>query len=94
MKYEEYIELGLNGKDPLKIILKGSIEKSQDNKIGVVSIVFATTDRDLAKEKINYLISQSNNKSNYYMIYSVPLNLDLTTLEHYPSIAIKKDDLK
>ena len=30
---------------------------------------------------------------NYYMVYSVPLNVDLTELSHYPSIAISKDDL-
>ena len=29
----------------------------------------------------------------YYMVYSVPLNVDLTELSHYPSIAISKDDL-
>jgi len=28
------------------------------------------------------------------MVYSVPLNVDLTELSHYPSIAISKDDLQ
>lgn len=32
--------------------------------------------------------------NNYYMVCSVPLNVDLTELTHYPSIAITKDDLE
>ena len=54
MEYEKYIEQGLNGEAPLKLI----------------------------------------NPNNYYMVYSVPLNVDLTELTHYPSIAITKDDLE
>ena len=57
----------------------------------VVSVVYATNDKGLAEQKMNELIAA--NPNNYYMVYSVPLNVDLTELSHYPSIAISKDDL-
>ncbi len=91
MEYNDYIQQGLNGEAPLKLILCGNVQGEKD-KVGVVSVVFATTDMFLAKEKINQLIT--NNPDNYYMVYSVPLNVDLTELTHYPSIAITRDDLQ
>ncbi len=92
MEYEEYIKQGLNGEAPLKIILCGNIQCAENDKIGVVSVVYATNDKDLAEQKIHELTAA--NPNNYYMIYSVPLNVDLTKLSHYPSIAITKDDLQ
>ena len=92
MEYEEYIKQGLNGEAPLKIILCGNIQFAENDKIGVVSVVYATNDKDLAEQKIHELTAA--NPNNYYMIYSVPLNVDLTKLSHYPSIAITKDDLQ
>ena len=92
MEYEEYIKQGLNGEAPLKIILCGNIQCAENDKIGVVSVVYATNDKALAKQKMNELIAV--NPNNYYKVYSVPLNVDLTELSHYPSIAISKDDLK
>ena len=59
MNYEDYIEQGLNGEAPLKLIMRGSIQNSGNEKV-----------------------------------YSVPLDVDLTTLSHYPSIAISGDDLR
>lgn len=92
MEYKDYIKQGLNGNAPLKIILCGNIQGTENDKVGVVSVVYATNDKDLAEEKMNELIAV--NPNNYYMIYSVPLNVDLTKLSHYPSIAISKDDLQ
>lgn len=92
MTQAEYIAWGLGGEEPLKIIMKGSVEAHDRRKIGVVSVVFATTNRELAQEKIEELITASDPQS-YYMVYSMPLDTDLTTLTHYPSIAISKDDL-
>lgn len=92
MEYKDYIKLGLNGEESLKLILCGSVESSEDDKTGVVSVVYATNDRTLAEEKIKELVN--TNSDNYYMIYSVPLDVDLTTLTHYPSIAITKSDLQ
>ena len=93
MEYKDYIELGLNGEDPLKLILCGSVESKDNNKIGVVAVVYATTDKNLAEQKMQELLGDTNNSDKYYMVYSVPLNTDLTTLEHYPSIEITKNDL-
>lgn len=92
MEYKDYIEQGLNDESPLKLILCGSVEGEKEDKIGVVSVVFATNDRSIAKQKISELINK--NPDNYYMVYSVPLDVDLTELAHYPSIEITKDDLQ
>lgn len=56
-------------------------------------MVFATMDKMQAKDKIDNLIFTSPNSNDYYMVYSVPLDTDLTKLEHFPSIAITKSDL-
>ncbi len=92
MEYEKYIEQGLNGEAPLKLILCGNVESTKNDKVGVVSVVFATNDKNLAEQKIHELTAA--NPNNYYMDYSVPLNVDLTELTHYPSIAITKDNLE
>ncbi|MCI8533917.1 MAG: hypothetical protein HFI18_15595 [Lachnospiraceae bacterium] len=82
----------MNGSAPLKLILCGNIQDTENDKAGVVSVVYATNDKDLAEQKMKDLIA--GNPDNYYMVYSVPLNVDLTELSHYPSIAISKDDLQ
>ena len=92
MEYTDYIELGLNGEAPLKLILCGNGQGENSNKIGVVSVVFATNDKSLAEQKIHELTAE--NPDHYYMVYSVPLNTDLTKLTHYPSIEITKEDLQ
>ena len=92
MEYEKYIEQGLNGEAPLKLILCGNVQSTENDKVGVVSVVFATNDKNLAEQKIHELTA--TNPNDYYMVYSVPLNVDLTELAHYPSIAITKDDLE
>ena len=80
--------------DRVRMILCGNIEESRINpseKIGVVSVVFVSTEEDKIKIKLKEL--QDKNPENFYMEYVTPLNVDLTNLEHYPSIAISKDDL-
>lgn len=91
MEYEEYVKLGLDGEASLKLILCGNVQCEENEKIGVVSVVFATNDRELAEQKIRELASA--NPDDYYMVYSVPLDTDLTKLAHFPSIAITKGDL-
>jgi len=88
MEYKDYIKQGLNGNAPLKLILCGNIQGTENDKVGVVSVIYATNDKDLAEQKMNELIAV--NPDNYYMVYSVPLNVDLTELSHYPSIAISE----
>lgn len=55
-------------------------------------MAYATLDKKLAESKIRELAAE--NPGHYYMVYSVPLDVDLTTLSHYPSIAISGDDLR
>lgn len=92
MDYEGFIKQGLDGEAPLKLILCGNVEDKDNDKVGVVSVVYATEDRALAQQKIRELAEA--NPENYYMVYSVPLNVDLTGLDHYPSIEISKSDLQ
>jgi len=92
MDYQDYVHMGLNGEAPLKLILCGNVEALNGNKVGVVSVVYATNDKILAEQKIKSL--QEKNPENYYMVYSVPLDTDLDMLSHYPSIEITKDDLQ
>lgn len=91
MDYQDYVKLGLNDENTLKLILSGSVQNNDNDKVGVVSVVYATNDRNLAQQKLIKLTQA--NPANYYMVYSVPLDTDLTTLNHYPSIAITKEDL-
>ena len=92
MNTAEYIEQGLNGTAPLKVILCGSIQETDNMRVGVVSVVFATMDKEAAQKRISNLMVE--NPNHYYMVYSVPLDCDLTTLSHYPSIEISKEDLQ
>lgn len=75
----------------INLICKGSIESMENEKVGVVSVVFISYDADISKQKLQEYIK--NDTENVYMLYCVPLDTDLATLEHYPSIAITKDDL-
>ncbi|MCI8628823.1 MAG: hypothetical protein HFE57_04850 [Firmicutes bacterium] len=75
----------------LNLICKGSIENMKNEKVGVVSVVYVSYDANLSKQKLQEYIEKDT--ESIYMLYCVPLDTDLTTLEHYPSIAITKDDL-
>ena len=90
--YEEYIQQGLGGEAPLKVILCGNVEEAEKDKIGVVSVVYATEKKEWAEQKIRELTKAHPER--YYMVYSVPLDVDLTELSHYPSIAISRENLE
>lgn len=81
---------GLHGESPL--ILCGNIQGAENDKVGVVSVVYATKKKDLAGQQLHERMTA--NPDNYYMIYRVPLDIKLTTLAHYSSIAITKRDLQ
>lgn len=93
MNHEELIEVGLSGPAPLKIIMRGSVLNNRDEKVGVVSIVYVTMDKIQAKNKIHELVTGNTRPQDYYMVYSVPVDTDLTKLDHFPSIAITPSDL-
>ena len=78
----------------IRMILCGSVEGSRanpDEKVGVVSVVYVSNDADKIKSTLKAL--QEANPENFYMEYEVPVDTDLTTLAHYPSIEISKEDL-
>ena len=89
---DELIEIGLNGDSPLKVILKGETTLHNGEKIGVVSLVYATIEKEKARNRLNKFLETATPEQ-YYMVYSVPLDTDLTKLSHYPSIALTKEDL-
>lgn len=81
--------------DMIRLILCGNVENSRVNpaeKVGVVSVVYVSTEEEKIKTKLDEL--QNKNPNNFYMEYAVPMNIELTTLEHYPSIEISKEDLQ
>lgn len=81
-----------NKRHSLKVVICGGIRKEGEEKVGVVSLVYITHDRNSAQEKMQEMIV--NNPDNCYMVYDVPLDMDLTTLAQYPSMAICKSDLE
>lgn len=54
--------------------------------------MYVTEKKELAEQKIRELAEAHSER--YYMVYSVPLDVDLTELSHYPSIAISREDLE
>lgn len=92
MEYADYVRQGLDGEARLKLILCGSIQDMGPGRAGVVPVVYATENKDLAEQKIHALAAA--NPEHYYMVYSVPLDTDLTELPHHPSIAVTEDDFR
>lgn len=81
--------------DSIKMILCGSVEKSHtkpEENVGVVSVVYVSNDEAKCKEVIATLKNAYPDR--YYMEYTTPLDVDLTSLNHYPSIEISKEDLQ
>ena len=57
---------GLHGESPLKLILCGNIQGAENDKVGVVSVVYATKKKDLAEQQLHERMTA--NPDNYYMI--------------------------
>lgn len=87
-----WLEYGLESISDLKIIMKGSIESNESDKIGVVSLIYASSDVDKIKE-IYDEVTEKDSES-YYMIYGINLDQRLDSQMHYPSIAIERSDLE
>ena len=96
MTDEKLVQVGLNGKDSLKMILSGYVEESgnenSEEKIGVVSVMFVSENKELISKKMEEF--EAKYPERYFMVYSVPLDTELEELDHYPSIAIFESDLK
>ncbi|MGT2935017.1 phosphoribosylaminoimidazole carboxylase [Streptococcus castoreus] len=74
----------------LKMIVHAYVENSKE--IAVVEVVFASTDAQTISEKMAELTNQFPN--DYLAVYDLPLDIDLPTLPHYPSVAISKEEFE
>ncbi|HHA7192627.1 TPA: phosphoribosylaminoimidazole carboxylase [Streptococcus pneumoniae] len=74
----------------IQIIVNTFIEK--DKTGAVVEVLYASADRDKVQAKYEELAAQY--PENYLAIYDVPLDTDLNTLDHYPSVFIEKEEFE
>ncbi|HGQ1158328.1 TPA: phosphoribosylaminoimidazole carboxylase [Streptococcus pneumoniae] len=74
----------------IQIIVNTFIEK--DKTGAIVEVLYASADQDKVKAKYEELAAQY--PENYLAIYDVPLDTDLNTLDHYPSVFIEKEEFE
>ena len=74
----------------IHIIVNAFIDN--DKTGAVVVVLFASADHDKVQAKYDELVVQ--NSENYLAIYDVPLDTDLNTLDHYPSVWIGKEEFE
>ena len=72
----------------IQIIVNAFVEK--DKTGAVVEVLFASVDQDKVQTKYEELAVQY--PENYLAIYDLPLDTDLNTLNHYPSVWIGKEE--
>ena len=74
----------------IQIIVNAFIEK--DKTGAVVEVLFASADQDKVQAKYEELSARY--PENYLAIYDLPLDIDLNTLSHYPSVFIGKEEFE
>ena len=72
----------------IQIIVNAFVEK--DKTGAVVEVLFASSNHEKVKVKYEELVAQY--PENYLAIYDLPLDTDLSSLPHYPSVAISKEE--
>ena len=72
----------------IQIIVNTFVEESKET--AVVEVLFASADHEKVKAKYQELEIQY--PDNYQAIYDLPLDTDLSSLRHYPSVAISKEE--
>ena len=72
----------------IQIIVNAFVEK--DKTGAVVEVLFASSNHEKVKAKYQELKIQY--PDNYLAIYDLPLDTDLSSLPHYPSVAISKEE--
>ena len=55
-----------------------------------VKVLYASSNHEKVKAKYKELVAQY--PENYLAIYDLPLDTDLSSLPHYPSVAINKEE--
>ena len=73
----------------IQIIINAFLEEGKET--AVVEVLFASADHEKVKAKYQELKIQY--PDNYLAIYDLPLDTDLSSLSHYPSVAISKEEL-
>ena len=75
----------------IQIIVNAFVEK--DKTGAVVEVLFASSNHEKVKTKYEELVAQY--PENYLAIYyDLPLDTDLNTLDHYPSVWIGKEEFE
>ena len=72
----------------IQIIVNAFVE--EDKETAVVEVLFASVDHEKVKAKYQELKIQY--PDNYLAIYNLPLDTDLSSLPHYPSVVISKEE--
>ena len=72
----------------IQIIVNAFVEEGKTG--AVVEVLFASADHEKVKAKYQELKIQY--PDNYLAIYDLPLDTDLSSLSHYPSVAISKEE--
>lgn len=73
----------------IQIIVHAFIENGE---VGVVEVLYASQDADKIQAKYQKL--QTQYPEDYLAIYDLPLDTELNTLPHYPSVAIGKEEFE
>ena len=74
----------------IQIIVNAFLEEGKET--AVVEVLFASADQEKVKAKYQELKIQHPN--NYLAIYDLPLDTDLSSLPHYPSVAIGREEFE
>ena len=74
----------------IQIIVNVFVEKDKTGT--VVEVLYARSDHDKVQAKYDELVAQY--PENYLAIYDLPLDTDLNTLNHYPSVWIGKEEFE
>lgn len=72
----------------IQIIVNAFVEEAKTG--AVVEVLFASANHEKVKTKYQELKIQYPN--NYLAIYDLPLDTNLSSLPHYPSVAISKEE--
>lgn len=74
----------------IQLIVNAFVGK--DKTGAVVEVLYDSSNYEKVKVKYDELVAQY--PENYLAIYDVPLDIDLNTLDHYPSVLIGKEEFK
>ena len=72
----------------IQIIVNAFVEEGKE--IAVVEVLFASADHEKVKAKYQELKIQY--PDSYLAIYDLPLDTELSSLPHYPSVSISKEE--